>query len=100
MIKETSLASVIAAGLTGAGLWGILDHSVFPPIAENKEAVSLAQNKSDTGNLVTTKLVEDRIEELEKQKAQTSDPAKKAQLQNRIDDFKRKLELLEQQILK
>ena len=64
MIKETSLATVVAASLSGAGTYGVLDRLVFPSISENKEAISLAQNKSDTGNLVTTKLVEDHIMEL------------------------------------
>ncbi len=100
MIKETSIATVLAAAVAGGGGYATLDRWVVPMIEENAEAAQIAQNKAEATNIVTQKLIEDRIKDLRVKLASTTDRAQQAELQHRISQYERKLEQLEAQLLK
>lgn len=99
-VKETSIATVLAASIAGGGSYATIDRWVMPRVQANAESAKLAQSKADSANLVTQKLVEDRIKDLRRQLAAETDPVKKAELADRIEAYKEKVRQLEAQLLK
>ncbi len=62
--------------------------------------LAIQQNKAEATNLVTQKLIEDRIADLHRQMAAEPDAAERAKIADRIEQYKEKLRALEAQLLK
>lgn len=95
----------VVAALGGSGYWaadtlGKKADRIEVATKADRAEVRLAVNKTDSTNIVTQKLIEDRISDLEQDKAREKDQAKRASIQRRINDYEKKLESLEKQLLK